>query len=132
MSAAPWISDNATALPSVRTRTARTRGAAQVVPRTKLLSRLFYHGAAFLVVCGISYGFFSLMGHSLFSAAQKVRANAEARTETARQDVLEVSRQLSSMVSSDSLDRYARMHGFGRTGTLVASNYVAQTGTKAQ
>ncbi len=132
MSVAPWINEGSTALPSVRKRTVKTRGAAAVTPRRGVLARAMAHAVAFTVLSGASYGFLSLMGHSLHSAAYKSRANAEFRTESARQDVLELSRQVSSLVSTDSLDRWARMHGFSRPGTLVAMNHVAKVRTSDQ
>ncbi len=132
MSVAPWINDASTARPSVRTRTVKTRGAAAVTPRRGVLARAFAHAVGFTVLSCAFYGFLSLMGHSLHSAAYKARANSETRTESARQDVLELSRQVSSLVSTESLDRWARMHGFGRPGTLVAMNNASEVTTSNQ
>jgi hypothetical protein len=90
------------------------------------------HAVGFTVLSFGIYGFMSLMGHSLHSSAYKARANAEFRTESARQDVLELSRQVGSLVSTESLDRWARMHGFGRPGSLVAMNHAAKVSTPNQ
>jgi hypothetical protein len=126
MSVAPWINDASTAVPSVRKRTARTKGSVEVTARKGVLGRAAVHAGAFLVLSGGCYGFLSLMGHSLYSAAYKARSNAEMRTENARQDVLELGRQVSALVSTESLDRWARTHGFDRPGMLVAMNHASE------
>lgn len=126
MSVAPWINEASTAVPSVRKRTARTKGSVAVTARKGVLGRAVAHAGAFLLLSGGCFGFLSLMGHSLYSAAYKARSNAEMRTENARQDVLELGRQVSALVSTESLDRWARTHGFDRPGMLVAMNHAAK------
>jgi hypothetical protein len=98
----------------------------EVRSRTSALAVALRHAVAFVALSATSYGFFALMGHSLHSSASKSRGNSELRAEAARQDVLEIGRQLSSLVSTDSLDRWARSHGFARPGTLVAMNHGSQ------
>jgi hypothetical protein len=132
MSVAPWINDSSAARPSVRKRSAKPRGAVEVAPRRGVLARALRHAVGFAFLSFCCYGFLSLMGHSLHSSAYKARANAEIRTESARQDVLELSRQVGSLVSTESLDRWARVHGFGRPGTLVAMNHGARLTTSSQ
>jgi hypothetical protein len=132
MSVAPWINDASTAVPSVRRRTSRTKGSVEVTARKGVLGRVAVHAGAFLVLGVGSYGFLSLMGHSLYSSAYKARSNAELRTESARQDVLELSRQVGALVSTESLDRWARVHGFDRPGMLVAMNHASEAQRTAQ
>jgi hypothetical protein len=105
----------------------RTRGAAEVVKRTSVLEAAVRHAVAFVVLSAVFYGFFALMGHSLASAAHKARSNSELRAANARQDVLEIGRQVSSLVSSDSLERWARGRGFERPGTLLAMHDASTT-----
>lgn len=116
MSAAPWITERAAAIPTAKSRKGKTRGTVGTSPRTSLVRRALTHVAVFSVVTGGFYGFFSLMGHSLHSSAMKQRQNAELRTEGAQQDVLELGRQVSGLLSTDFIDQWAKSHGFVKAG----------------
>jgi hypothetical protein len=103
-----------------------------VTPRRGVFASALAHAIGFFAVAGVAYGFFSLMGHSLYSAAYKARANSELRTKAAQEDVLEIGRQVSALVSTESLDRFARMHGFDRPGALVAMNNASSNETRVR
>ncbi|MEX2243930.1 MAG: hypothetical protein WD716_08805 [Fimbriimonadaceae bacterium] len=132
MSVAPWINEASAALPSARTRKGKTRGSVSTAPRTSVIATACVHAAVLSVASLVFYGLFSLTGHSLLNSAYKQRVNSELRTEGARSDVLELGRQVSGLVSTESLDQFASAHGFERPGGLVASNHGTKEVTKVQ
>jgi hypothetical protein len=116
MSAAPWITERAAAIPTAKRNNGKTKGTVSTAPRVTFLRRAIAHAVGFAIVTGAFYGFFALMGHSLHSSAMKQRQNAELRTEGAQQDVLELNRQVSGMLSADFIDQWAKTHGFVKVG----------------
>jgi hypothetical protein len=83
------------------------------------------HVAGFAFTTVVLYGFLSLMGHSLHSSALKQRMNADLRTEGAQQDVLELGRQVSGLLSADFIERWAKEHGFVKPGKRGGEVYVS-------
>lgn len=125
MSAAPWITERAAAIPTAKRNNGKTKSTVSTAPRVSLLRRVFAHVVAFAAMTGAFYGFFSLMGHSLHSSAMKQRQNAELRTAGAQQDVLEIGRQVSSLLSVDFIDQWAKTHGFVKPGKRGGEVYVS-------
>lgn len=124
MSVAPWVNDKATAVPVARQRSTKTRGSVATTPRVPLLRRVAAHGLGFIVLSSVSYGFLALLGHSLHSSALKVRENNELRAEGAREDVLDLGKQVASLASTEALDRWAIAHGFVKVGRTTSEAHV--------
>ena len=116
MSAAPWITDRSANAPTARRRSGRNRGYVGTAPMTSLFAQALGHLAGFAFLTFVCYGFVSLMGHSMKSSAYRERVAAEFRTEGARADVLQLSSQVSSLVSTGDLERWAGAQGFARPG----------------
>lgn len=116
MGVAPWTNDSSAALPSARARAGRTKGTVSTAPRISLFVTAIAHLSAFGAIMAVTYGLMTLMGRSMQAAAYKQRSNAEQRIEAARLDVLDLGRQVSALMSTDALDRWAVSHGFSRPG----------------
>lgn len=118
MGIAPWINENSATLPSAVTRNGRTRGTISTAPRLTLLATAFRHTIVFTIMTYMFFGVVTIMGRSLEASAISQRERAEVRTAGARADVIELGRQVTSLVSVESLDRWALTHGYFRPGLV--------------
>ena len=121
MSVAPWITDRSANVPTARRRSGRSRGFVGTAPMTSLFAHALGHLAGFVVLAFVSYGFISLMGHSMKSSAHRQRVAAESRMNGARTDVLRLNNQVASLASTTDLDRWAVAQGFARPGTPIGA-----------
>ena len=127
MSVAPWITDRSANVPTARRRSGKNRGLVGTAPMTSLFAQALGHMTGFVVLAFVSYGFVSLMGHTMKSSAYRERIAAEFRTEGARTDVLQLSSQVASLVSTADLDRWAGAQGFSRPGTTARAKNGEET-----
>lgn len=122
MASAPWINDSTLSMPSASTRRGRTRGSVSTAPRAARLATACRHLIGFVIISYVFYGFTIIMGKSLESSARSQRQRMEVRTDGARTDVIELGRQVTSLVSVEALDRWALSHGYFRPGPTNASH----------
>lgn len=127
MGAAPWINENTATLPSAVTRNGRTRGTVSTAPRTTRILLVLKHMLAFTVMAYLLYGVVTILGRSLEASAVSQRQRMEVRTAGARTDVIELGRQVTSLVSVESLDKWAQSHGYFRPGLTKNSRADEQT-----
>lgn len=116
MGVAPWINESTATLPSARTRKGKTKGTVSTAPRTARLANACRHMGAFVVLTYLIYGVVTIMGRSLEASAVNQRQRMEVRTAGAQAEVIELGRQMSSLVSVESLDKWALTHGYYRPG----------------
>ena len=119
MSVAPWITDKSANVPTARRRSGKNRGLVSTAPTTSLFAQALGHMGGFALLAFVSYGFVSLMGHTMKSSAYRERVAAEFRVDAARTDVLQRSSQVASLASTADLDRWAEAQGFSRPGTTA-------------
>ena len=127
MSVAPWITDRSANVPTARRRSGKNRGLVGTAPMTSLFAQALGHMAGFAVLAFVSYGFVSLMGHTMKSSAYRERIAAEFRADGARTDVLQLSSQVASLVSMADLDRWAEAQGLSRSGTTARAKNGEET-----
>ena len=127
MSVAPWITDRSATAPTARRRSGKNRGLVGTAPMTSLFAQALGHMAGFVVLTFVSYGFVSLMGHTMKSSAYRERVAAEFRTDGARTDVLQLSSRVAGLVSTAELDRWAGAQGFARPGIVAKSENGEET-----
>ncbi|HXH61585.1 MAG TPA: hypothetical protein VNI20_09520, partial [Fimbriimonadaceae bacterium] len=99
-----------------RTRAGKTRGTVSTAPRVSVVKTAFLHLVGFAALSAVTFSLMTLMGRSMQAAAHKQRSNAEQRIEAARLDVLDLGRQVTALMSTGALDRWAVSHGFTRPG----------------